>query len=202
MASVISSKEMSDSAPTTFKAATTLSEFEVSMSMYLESRAGFDGVAAESLVFHGNRLLLVQRSAHDSMPSLWECPGGACDAEDESILHAAAREVWEETGLHVKRFNRQVGTGNEFMNRRGMRIFKVAFEVQVEEVDTAEATGLETVAVKLDPNEHQNWIWVSEEDCIAGKSGNVKIPFTNINQQRRILLGFEERRQGAKARQS
>jgi hypothetical protein len=88
------------------------------------------------------------------------------------------------------------------MNRRGMRIFKVAFEVQVEEVDTAEATGLETVAVKLDPNEHQNWIWVSEEDCIGGKSGNVKIPFTNINQQRRILLGFEERRQGAKARQS
>jgi 8-oxo-dGTP pyrophosphatase MutT (NUDIX family) len=193
----ILSKEMAD-APTSFKVAATLAEFEVPMTTYLESRAGFDGVAVGALVFHRNRLLLVQRSAHDSMPSLWETPGGACDAEDDSILHAAARELWEETGLRVKSFNRQVGTGIEFLNRGGRRIFKVSFLVEVEEVDTTEANGLEVVAVKLDPNEHQNWIWVTEEDCIAGKSANVEIPITHIDQKQTIIEGFEQRRQDAK----
>jgi 8-oxo-dGTP pyrophosphatase MutT (NUDIX family) len=197
VALAITSKEMAN-APTTFKVAATLSEFEVPMKTYLENHAGFDGVGVGALVFHGNRLLIVQRSAHDSMPSLWETPGGACDAEDETILHAAAREVWEEAGLRVKSFNRQVGTGIEFRTSRGLKIFKLSFEVEVEEVDTAEAAGLEAIAVKLDPNEHQDWAWVSEEDCIAGKSDNVEIPFTHINQKQTIMAGFEQRWQGAK----
>lgn len=39
------------------------------------------------------------RLASDEDPNKWEPPGGACDDDDESILHAATRELWEEAGL-------------------------------------------------------------------------------------------------------
>ncbi|KAM0518088.1 hypothetical protein ACHAPE_004493 [Trichoderma viride] len=54
----------------------------------------FDGIGTSAFVFDAqNRVLLVQRAAHDSMPNLWEAPGGAVDAEDASVLHGCAREM-------------------------------------------------------------------------------------------------------------
>jgi 8-oxo-dGTP pyrophosphatase MutT (NUDIX family) len=50
-----------------------------------------------------DRLLLMQRAASDSLPLLWEVPGGALDPEDPTVLHGAARELWEEAGLATKK---------------------------------------------------------------------------------------------------
>jgi 8-oxo-dGTP pyrophosphatase MutT (NUDIX family) len=50
------------------------------------------------------RLLIVRRALTDSMPGCWEVPGGGTDPDDETLLHGAAREVAEETGLVVDEF--------------------------------------------------------------------------------------------------
>ena len=76
------------------------------------------------------------------MPLLWEVPGGACDFEDESLLHAVARELCEESGLRARRVEALVlvdgpgsgsasgpgsgggsgsGLGDVFFTRRGKR---------------------------------------------------------------------------------
>ncbi|KAG9244860.1 hypothetical protein BJ878DRAFT_420486, partial [Calycina marina] len=60
-------------------------------------------------------ILLIKRASTDYSPDLWEPPGGSVDAEDESILHAVVREVWEETGLRVESF----GTGNIMKDNAG-----------------------------------------------------------------------------------
>ncbi|KAK8063901.1 hypothetical protein PG996_008553 [Apiospora saccharicola] len=84
-----------------------------------------------------DRILLVQRAAHDSMPLRWEVPGGACDDEDETVLHAVARELWEESGLRAAHIGPQVGEGRAFFTRRGRRMLKVEFlaDVQGERVN-------------------------------------------------------------------
>lgn len=43
------------------------------------------------------------------LPGCWEIPGGGCDDDDESILHAVARELWEEVGLTTTRIGPLVG---------------------------------------------------------------------------------------------
>lgn len=54
--------------------------------------------------------LLVRRAASDSYPLKWEIPGGSVSpARDASVLHAAARELREETGLRVARFHCPLG---------------------------------------------------------------------------------------------
>ena len=53
---------------------------------------------ARALVESAGRVLLVRRSAWDSMPGLWELPGGKIDG-DEPVLEGLARELDEETGL-------------------------------------------------------------------------------------------------------
>ncbi|KAH6603507.1 nudix domain [Trichoderma cornu-damae] len=56
------------------------------------------------------RVLLLRRSPADSYPLKWEAPGGSVDASDASLLDAAARELWEETGLRESRLHASVGT--------------------------------------------------------------------------------------------
>lgn len=160
------------------------------------------GVATGVVVFkdhdvNGNKerkVLLVQRASTDSMPDLWEIPGGAADVEDETILHAAARELWEESGLEAGRlvsfipevsgwedggadiaFDVDKGTGEAlsgmlFRNRTRTRKYcRFAF---VGEVDWR------TAAIVLDPNEHQDFVWASEEEVRSGRVGEKEIPFT------------------------
>ncbi|KAK4076741.1 uncharacterized protein Triagg1_4344 [Trichoderma aggressivum f. europaeum] len=152
----------------------------------------FDGVATSAYIFDAQgRVLLVQRAAHDSMPNLWETPGGAVDAGDESILAGCAREVREEVGLVAKRMRRLVteGEGREkwsvFTNRSGTRVFcGFAFEVEVE--------GGEVV---LDPEEHQAWAWAGEEDVRRGVVGGRRIALSCLMVRNRLMEAFRLRRE-------
>ncbi|KAI8299795.1 hypothetical protein K4K59_002048 [Colletotrichum sp. SAR11_240] len=158
----------------------------------------WDGLATAALVFSpANRILLLQRAAHDSMPNLWETPGGAADPEDASLFAACARELWEEAGLTAARIVRVVTEGADrepgsvFTNRTGKIFFcRFAFEVEVE-TGEGEVEG----AVRIDPEEHQDFVWATEEEVRAGRVGDKEIPATNGQMMRIILDGFRRRRE-------
>lgn len=80
-----------------------------------------DHFLASTFVFDASsRLLLVQRSATDAFPLCWEIPGGSVDPADESVLHAAARELQEEAGLRATAF---VGCADRFGEGRWPHVF-------------------------------------------------------------------------------
>jgi 8-oxo-dGTP pyrophosphatase MutT (NUDIX family) len=166
----------------------SLSSYQISAQDYLKDSDGTQGVAGAALVFYGQRILLVQRSAHDSNPNRWEIPGGACDPEDDSILHGAVREVFEETGLHVTAITGIVGEGQKFLSSRRLRIIKFSFMAEVREAD--ECKSYKNMPVKIDPNEHQNWLWATVDEVLAGKSGDVELVFSSPEQKEIILEGL------------
>ncbi|KAK6579989.1 hypothetical protein PZA11_007697 [Diplocarpon coronariae] len=176
----------------------TLTQFAVPMSTYLASHPSsppHQAIATGALVFApDNKLLLVQRAPTDSSPNLWEVPGGGVDTSDATILHAVAREVWEESGLTVTHIKRSVpsagegpGPGRTFVTSRALRVVKFEFEVEVE-------GGGE---VKLDAREHQCFAWVCEEECREKRlKGGLGFEFTWRAQQESILEGFRLRKKG------
>ena len=177
--------------PFNFTTDPSVAKFAVPMKQYLDANPQFDGLCVGALVFNAtNRILLIQRAAHDSMPSKWEVPGGACDYEDETILVSVARELWEEARLTASRVGELVPCGAEegliIFSRRQRRYCKYSFVVHVDE-------GQE---VKLDPNEHEAFLWATEEECRAGKVGETEVRFTFKEQKDSILEGFRMRKEG------
>ncbi|KAH7349826.1 NUDIX hydrolase domain-like protein [Plectosphaerella cucumerina] len=150
----------------------SLAPFHVPLSTYISTHhpsGPYTGAATSALVFDpSNRVLLLRRAAHDSMPGQWEPPGGAADEEDGSLLVAVARELWEEAGLVASRVRRVVSEGagmapgSPITNRTGtVKWVKFGFEVEV-------APGEE---VEIDPNEHDKFVWATEEevrDAVVG----------------------------------
>ncbi|KAH8662741.1 NUDIX hydrolase domain-like protein [Ilyonectria robusta] len=127
------------------------------------------------------------------MPHTWEVPGGAVDKGDPTILHACARELWEEAGLKVRRINHVILDGAKgkpgatFMNSTGKsRYCKFSFQVEVDD------TGI----VKLDPNEHQAFLWATEEEVKTQEVGDRKIPLANSMMENLLRVGFEMWRRG------
>ncbi|CAM1509900.1 Fc.00g002350.m01.CDS01 [Cosmosporella sp. VM-42] len=148
-------------------------------------------IAVGAIIFDSqDRMLLVQRASHDSLPNLWEVPGGAVDPEDPSILYGCARELWEESGLVARHISNIVTEGpglkpgTVFPNRTGKRFFcKFTFVVEVEEGE-----------VKLDPEEHQDYVWATEEEARSGSIGERKIPITHAQMSRLVLEAFRLRK--------
>lgn len=56
--------------------------------------------AANVLIPHANGILLIRRAQHKAGGGLWAIPGGKLD-EGETFVQAAARELFEETGILV-----------------------------------------------------------------------------------------------------
>lgn len=196
-----------------FKYPPTLTKFNVRYEELLATlnatlSTPLDGLATGAIVFRTYRddpqprMLLVQRSSSDSMPNRWEIPGGAVDP-GETILTGAAREVLEESGLAVTEIVglveqlehddwESVEGGYLFHTRRKARIVKFTFVVEVADV----------CAVKLDPNEHQDFVWATEEECRARRAerteerdlgkGAVELEFTTPAQEEAILKAFSE----------
>lgn len=192
----------------------SLSKFNVSFEDLLailnasSSLSALDGVATGAIIFktcHDDpqpRILLVQRSSTDSMPNRWEIPGGAVDP-GETVLAGVVREVFEETGLAVKNIKGPVEHddgdrlegfqgGYLFHTRRGSRIVKFTFVVEVEDPDT----------VRLDPEEHQDCVWATEEECRVKRAARtdaqgpgkdaVDLAITTRAQEAAIMKAFSE----------
>jgi 8-oxo-dGTP pyrophosphatase MutT (NUDIX family) len=62
----------------------------------------YDKIVIGAIVFKGNRILLLNRAAHEiHFPNVFELPSGNVDETDPTLVHALAREVEEETGLNI-----------------------------------------------------------------------------------------------------
>ncbi|KAI1477313.1 NUDIX hydrolase domain-like protein [Daldinia eschscholtzii] len=170
-------------APTPFTSSPSLDAFKIPLKTYLQEHPEFNSVAVAAFVFNEDgKLLIVQRAAHDSFPLLWEVPGGACDYEDESLLHAVARELWEESGLRAKSIVTLVGEGMAIPYRGNRCMCKYSFLTEVEQYN-----------VKLDPNEHQAFLWVTEEEAKAGRCGDVGFKYTTKDQRLAVCEAFKLR---------
>lgn len=158
----------------------------------------WDGLATANVVFNlEGKILLIQRAATDSMPNRWELPGGAVDDEDPTILHGAARELLEESGLVAKRYTHVVGEGTGqhfdpgypgqvFPNSTRTRIWcRFTFNVEVESFDN----------VKLDPKEHQDFAWVSENEVEERRVGERELVITRDSVASLIANAFKLRRE-------
>ncbi|KAL1878583.1 hypothetical protein VTK73DRAFT_7761 [Phialemonium thermophilum] len=151
-----------------------------------------------------DHILLIQRAAHDSFPLRWEIPGGSCDPDDPTILHGVGRELWEETGLLMTAIRSAIGSGDVFFASSFLwglrRVTKYTFEVEVvsaasasEESQSSAVPESNTTVpqVTLDPNEHQAYIWATEEECRTKKKGQMELQFTTRDQEAAILAGFQ-----------
>lgn len=166
--------------------------FAVSKYAYLNTHpdAPFVYIATSSLVLDTRdvanpRILLLQRAASDSEPNKWEPPGGACDDDDKTILHAAARELWEEAGMQAAKIRGPVGDPHLFTLRNGKQVCQFNFAVYVKN------DGEAPPVVELDPGEHQSFVWATEDEVKAKEADGITLEFTREDVERTVLLAFE-----------
>lgn len=169
----------------------SVAELAVTKRSYLEARpeASYEYIATSALVLNAStasepHILLLQRAASDTNPNKWEPPGGAVDDEDESILHAVSRELWEETGLQTARIEGPIGKPHFFTRSNGGKVCRINLAVHA-----ATGTG-GALAVRLDPKEHQRYIWATESEVRAGIAGSVKLDFVREEVKQTVLLTF------------
>ncbi|KAJ4400239.1 hypothetical protein N0V82_010903, partial [Gnomoniopsis sp. IMI 355080] len=148
--------------------------------------AGPNLLASAAVFDSQQRLLLVQRAPTDFFPLKWELPGGSVDVNrGESMVAGAVRELYEETGLVARAVTRRVGMERTFEEGRWRQ---GVFEVRVVKGEEG---------VRLDPEEHVAWLWVTEEDVRMGRCGGVVLEYADEEEWRDLLLkAFEGRRVG------
>ncbi|KAH8845461.1 hypothetical protein MCOR29_010756 [Pyricularia oryzae] len=160
------------------------------------AKVTYSALGTGAVVFNRARtaVLLVQRSVGDSMPNLWEVPGGGVDDSDATVVHAVARELWEEAGLTARRIGAVVPAAEGgpvefvFATRSGRIVAKFHFLIE------ADGDGDD---VRLDPNEHQACVWATEEECVDEKMrSGLEIPFTTKSQKATVLQAWRMMREG------
>lgn len=155
------------------------------------------------------QILLVQRSRNDYGGLCWEIPGGSCDPHDASILDAAARELSEESGLRVKRFVAVVDQQRHEWIDSGEIWRKLTFIVEAEaeadaddeddgfpgeemdEVEKSNGRRPLQLRIRLDPEEHEDFVWASREDLLAGGVGERTFTWIQDEQRQVILRAFD-----------
>jgi 8-oxo-dGTP pyrophosphatase MutT (NUDIX family) len=192
----------------TFTFDASLVHHHISAAEYLDADPRTQVLATGTAIFARSssgqdHLLLVQRSPTDSYPNCWEIPGGSVDMTGETILEAAARELMEETRLHVTKFVNELDP-TRFSTGRGNRMKwwnKFTFMAEVAEVEAKASqeevkSDTERIGAKvlLDEKEHQAWLWATEEDIRRCQSGTVSLKFVNNRQQKLMLDGFAKRK--------
>lgn len=173
----------------------SLEPWNITSKQWFNANPNFQGLATGVIIFNANdQVLLLQRASHDSMPNRWEPPGGAVDSSDASMFHGAARETWEEAGLIATKFRHIVteGPGKDygqvFMNSTRTKLCtRYAFIAEVEDLEV----------VRLDPNEHQDWVWATEDDVRNERIGERELPITFGGMRNILLEAFRLRREGS-----
>ena len=174
-----------------------LTTFNTPLAAFSASRPEFTDFVVGGLIFSASnedtgpstRVLLLQRSLSDSYGGYWEAPAGGVDATiDGTILEATAREVREETGLHVSRFVDLVAV-DEWTREKPDMVHKAAKFTFLVEVQEAGSGGWEE-GVKLEETEHQAFAWATEEEVREGVAEKGPYRFVGAG-GRNLLKAFE-----------
>ncbi|KAH7121207.1 NUDIX hydrolase domain-like protein [Dendryphion nanum] len=177
---------------TSFTYAAPLEKYKITEEEYLKQNTQYNILCTGAVIFNAEgKMLLVQRAKEEhAFPNCWEIPGGKVDDDDESILHAVAREVKEETGLDVTRVTRKVGEfgWEEFSEKRAKYVVwrKLIFEVEVANFN-----------IVLDPMEHQDYLYAAEEDIVNDKAGDVTLTWITAPNKAMNLDAFRQKREEA-----
>ena len=94
------------------------------------------------------RVLLVRRASWDTLPGLWELPGGKID-RGEKVTRGLARELEEETGLMLADARRI--SCRDMISPRGRKVREHVYVVR--------AIGTVTLS-----DEHDAYAWVASPD--------------------------------------
>ncbi|KAF2437814.1 hypothetical protein P171DRAFT_372623 [Karstenula rhodostoma CBS 690.94] len=169
----------------------SLQKYKVTEREYLEQNPDFSAVCTGIVVFNekGELLLVKRASLETAFPDFWEIPGGKVDEPDESLLHAAVRELKEETGLDAARIVRQTTHMTFDIPRTQGRIeswMKLIFEVEVKQLD-----------IVLDPKEHDAYLFATEEQIVKETVGDVVLKYISPDNKRVKLDAFNRRREGS-----
>jgi 8-oxo-dGTP pyrophosphatase MutT (NUDIX family) len=117
-----------------------------------------------------------------------EIPGGKVDNTDETILHAAARELKEEAGLETTRILKKVTQFTFLDGKAGgptTTWLKLVFEMEV----------LDTANVILDPMEHQKFLFVSVDEVVNDTVGDVGLRYISPANKEVKLEAFRQKRE-------
>ena len=121
------------------------------------------------MVVRDGKVLVVKRAEHDTLPGMWELPGGSVD-EGETIIDGAVRELFEETGLRVKDFLAEF-EGMDYVSSKNINVRQINYLVDVYESE-----------IKLDPEEHSDYRFIDLTDLDTLECTD--------NQRRCIRAGF------------
>ncbi|VUC31049.1 unnamed protein product [Clonostachys rosea] len=199
--------------------------FSVPPAEFLASRPDIHNLLAGAMVFRPIltsspdlnwpwETLLLRRSASDSYPGKWEVPAGTADPKlDTNIVSTAVRELWEETGHRAHCVVCPVGLGiasnaGVWIDEEG-RDAKMDPEQPICLVPCGGKTwavvtflvyvepGKEWQEIKLRPEEHSEYAWVTEEEVKTGRMKSKKgasFDFVSEAMRLTIIEGFRLRK--------
>lgn len=174
-----------------FEYDSSLDEYKVPERKFLQEHPEFTAVCTGIVVFNekGELLLVKRATSEKAFPDFWEVPGGKVDEPDESLLHAAVRELREEAGLQATRVVRKVTQMTFDIPRpkgRSDRWMKLVFEMEVKQLD-----------ITLDPLEHDDYLFATEDQIINERVGDVVLKYISPDNKQVKLEAFRQRRLAA-----
>ncbi|KAI5457789.1 NUDIX hydrolase domain-like protein, partial [Mariannaea sp. PMI_226] len=199
--------------PSGYTISPSLAPYTSHPSSLLKANPSIDNLLAGAVVTNAsNQVLILRRSPTDSWPLKWEVPGGSVDIPgDASMVDAAVRELWEESGLVATSVKAAVHLHpsapariDEATNGDGTP--KEEGETQVEMLDdlvvfretgntwaklTAwmDVKSCDEVVVRED--EHVEWAWVTEEEARTCKFADGReLDFVSASVRLTVLEGF------------
>ncbi len=98
---------------------------------------------------NGDEILLLYRSETETDPSLWGIPAGKVE-KDESDLQAAAREVFEETGIKLD---------TESLDYLGL--LPIEYDTFIVDFPIFVSSFQEKPNITLSPREHIDFQWIT-----------------------------------------
>ncbi|KAF2180577.1 hypothetical protein K469DRAFT_639535 [Zopfia rhizophila CBS 207.26] len=178
-----------------FECPSSLNEYLIPEKEFYIQNPHYNMLCTGAVVFNSEgKLLLIQRASDEkAFPNCWEVPGGKVDDDDETLLHAVARELKEETGLDVTKIVRKVAEfGWKEKHKRTAQDqswLKHIFEVEVKEMKE----------IVLDPAEHQRYLFVTEKEVVNDKVGDVQLSYITPPNKAVKLEAFRLRRDAMSA---
>ncbi|KAK4207530.1 hypothetical protein QBC37DRAFT_433321 [Rhypophila decipiens] len=118
-------------------------------------------------------------------------------AGDDTILIALWREVFEETGLRMTRVEALIDDTCEFGNKEGtIKARKFTFLVDFERGQRGEELGAGMgMGIKLNPAEHQDVMWATEEEVVSGEELGSEPGTDGKTRGRKIVFAFDDQRE-------